>query len=92
MLLSYSGFFTLPKRTILENANLLCLFPQKKRTLSLIYTDYVSEDMPRDEFFSFCKKGWDRFFGFIVIDLDSPKDERKYRYGFDEFYFAHVKF
>ena len=79
-------FFTIPKRTIRENTNLLCLFPQKKRNLGLIYTDYVGDDMPKDEFLRFCNSCWSRPFGFVVLDLDSQRDKGKYRCGLDEFY------
>ena len=80
-------FFTIPKRTIRENTNLLCLFPQKKRNLGLIYTDYVGDDMPKDEFLRFCSRCWNKPYGFVVLNLDSPPDEGKYRCGLDEFYF-----
>ena len=79
-------FFTIPKRTIRENTNLLCLFPQKKRNLGLIYTDYVGDDMPKDEFLRFCNSCWSKPFGFVVLDLDSQRDKGKYRCGLDEFY------
>ena len=48
--------------------------------------------MPKEEFYSFCKKCWARFFGFVVIDLDSLRDEGKYRCGFDEFYIPRTPF
>ena len=85
-------FFTIPKRTIRENSNFLCLFPQKKRNLGLIYTDYVGDDMPKDEFLRFCNKCWNRPFGFVVLDLDSVKDKGKYRCGLDEFYIPERQF
>ena len=79
-------FFTIPKRTIRENTNLLCLFPQKKRNLGLLYTDYVGDDMSKDEFLRFCNNCWSKPYGFVVLDLDSPRDKGKYRCGLDEFY------
>ena len=80
------NYFKLPRQTIRENANLIILFPQDMKNLNHIYNDHVSLDMEIDEFKSFCKKCWSKPYGFVVIDLSSPRDEGKYRYKFDTFY------
>ena len=80
------NYFRLPRQTIRENANFLCLFPQDLKNLNPIYSDHVGDDMKKDEFRKFCKKCWDKPHGFAVIDLTSKKDAGKYRQGFDNFF------
>jgi len=80
------NYFKLPRQTIRENANLICLFPQDQKNLNHIYADHVSSDMTKEEFKHLCKRAWEKPHGFVVIDLTSKKDCGKYRSGFDEFY------
>ena len=81
------NYFKLPRQTIRENSNLICLFRQDLKSLNHIYTDHVGDDMTKEEFRKFCKICWDNTqHGFIVIDLTSRKDNGKYRHGFDNFY------
>lgn len=81
------NYFKLPRQTIRENANFICLFPQDLKNLNHIYNDHVSTDMAKDEFRSLCKTVWEHPHGFVVIDLTSKKEDGKYRNGFDDFYF-----
>ena len=39
--------FKLPRQTIRENANFICLFPQDLKNINHIYSDHVGEDMSR---------------------------------------------
>ena len=80
------NYFKLPRQTIRENANFMCLFPQDMKNINHIYNDHVSTDMSKEEFRNFCKVAWDRPHGFAVIDLTSKKNNGKYRSGFDYFY------
>ena len=80
------NYFKLPRQTIRENANFICLFPQDLKKLNHIYNDHVGDDMTKEEFRKFCKKCWDKSHGFAVIDLVSKKDMGKYRQGFDNFF------
>ena len=81
------NYFKLPRQTIRENSNFICLFPQDAKNLNHIYNDHVSIDgIPFDEFKAFCKRCWYKEHNFVIIDLSSGKDEGKYRSGFDEFY------
>ena len=80
------NYFKLPRQTIRENANFICLFQQDLKNINHIYNDHVSQDMPMDEFRKLCKKSWEKSHGFVVIDLSSKKDNGKYRSGFDMFY------
>ena len=46
----------------------------------------MGDDMTREEFRKFCKKCWEKLYGFAVINLTSRKDAGKYRNGFDNFF------
>ena len=81
------NYFKLPRQTIRENANFICLFPQDSKNINHIYNDHVSQDMSKEQFRSLCKKAWEDSHGFVVIDLSSKKNSGKYRKNFDEFYF-----
>ena len=80
------NYFKLPRQTIRENANLICLFPQDLKNLNHIFDDHVASDMTKEEFRQLCKTAWEKQHGFVIIDLSSKKDNGKYRSGFDEFY------
>ena len=81
------NYFKLPRQTIRENANFICLFLQDLKNINHIFSDHVGEDMTKEEFRKFCKMCWEKLYGFAVIDLTSKKDGGKYREGFDNFYF-----
>ena len=49
------NYFKLPRQTIRENANFICLFPQDLKNINHIYNDHVGEDMMKEEFRKFCK-------------------------------------
>ena len=82
------NYFKLPRQTIRENANFICLFPQDLKNINHIYNDHVGDDMEKEEFRKFCKKCWEKPHGFAVIDLTSKKDSGKYRSGFDNFFIS----
>ena len=82
------NYFKLPRQTIRENANFICLFPQDLKDINHIYNDHVGEDMSNEEFRKFCRKCWEKPLGFAVIDLSSKKDAGKYRDGFDNFFIS----
>ena len=82
------NYFKLPRQTIRENANFICLFPQDLKNINHIYNDRVGDDMKKEEFRKFCKKCWEKSHGFAVIDLTSKKDNGKYRQGFDNFFIS----
>ena len=83
------NYFKLPRQTIRENANFICLFPQDfKKNINHIYNDHVGEDMSKEEFRKFCDECWKKPHGFAVIDLTSKKDAGKYRGGFDNFFIS----
>ena len=78
------NYFKLPRQTIRENANFICLFPQDLKNINHIYSDHVSCDMNLDEFRNMCKTIWKAPHNFVVIDLS--RDIGKYRKCLDEFY------
>ncbi len=80
------NYFKLPRQTIRENANFICLFSQDQKNVSHIYNDHVSTDMSKDDFKRLCKAAWSKPHGFVVIDLSSEKCKGKYRSGLDTFY------
>ena len=80
------NYFKLPRQTIRENANFICLFSQDHKNINHIYNDHVSTDMPIEEFRKLCKAAWSKQHGFLVIDLSNKKHSGKYRCGFDVFY------
>lgn len=79
------NYFRLPRQTIRENANFICLFRQDLRNINQIYNDHINE-ITIEEFRKLCKKSWDSKYGFMVIDLSSNATEGKFRIGFDNFY------
>ena len=72
------NYFRLPRQTIREKANFICLFPQDLKNINHI--------MSKEEFRRFCRKCWDKPHGFTVIDLTSKKDAGKYRSGLDNLF------
>ena len=44
------NYFKLPRQTIRENANFICLFPQDLKNLNHIIDDHVGSDMTKEEF------------------------------------------
>ena len=82
------NYFKLPRQTIRENANFICLFPQDLKNINHIYNDYVGDDMTREEFRKFCRECWKKPYSFTVIDLTSEKDSGKYRKGLDNFFIS----
>jgi len=84
------NYFRLPRQTIRENANFICLFPQDLKNINHIHNDHVSSDMTKEEFRYLCKKAWENPHGFVVIDLSGKKNNGKYRRGLDDFYFEKI--
>ena len=80
------NYFKLPRQTIRENANFICLFPQDQKNIHHIYDDHVSADMTKEEFRKLCKSVWGQPHGFVVIDLTSNKSNGKYRSSLDNCY------
>ena len=58
------NYFKLPRQTIRENANFICLFPQDLKNLNHIFGDHVGSDMTKEEFRQLCKKTWEKQHGF----------------------------
>ena len=78
------NYFKLPRQTITENANFICLFPQALKNLNHIFDDHAGSDETKEEFRQLCKVAWEKPHGFVIIDLSSKKHKCKYRSGLDE--------
>ena len=82
------NYFKLPRQTIRENANFICLFPQDLKNAIHIFDDHVGSDKTKKEFRQLCKAAWEKQHGFVIIDLSSKKYNGKYRSRLDEFYIS----
>ena len=69
------NYFKLPRQTIRENANFICLFPQDLKNVNHIYNDHVSSDMSKEDFRYLCKETWKEPFNFVVIHLEGKMRE-----------------
>lgn len=85
------NYFSLPRHSIRENANLMILFPQDSKNLYHIYSDHCGDDMTFEEFKSFCRTVWKTRHNFITIDLTSEKLSGRYRQNLDRFYLPGIK-
>ncbi|EZA60817.1 hypothetical protein X777_13017 [Ooceraea biroi] len=65
--------------------NLLILFKQDGTNLKHVYNDHVNTDIPYNDFCALCRSCWQRKYGFVVIDKDSPLANGRYRNGFNMF-------
>ena len=52
------NYFKLPRQTIRENANFICLFPQDLKNLNHIFDHHVGSDITKEEFRQLCKTAW----------------------------------
>ena len=80
------NYFKLPRQTIRETANLICLFLQDMKNIDHISDDHVGSEMTKEEFRQLCKTAWEKHHGFVITDLTSKKHDGKYRSEFDVFY------
>jgi len=48
------NYFKLPRQTIRENANVICLFLQDLKNVNHVYNDHASSDMTKEEFRNVC--------------------------------------
>lgn len=76
----------LSKHLLRDNANFVILFKQDDLNLRHAYQDFnVNCDLTFDEFKKLCTECWQQRFGFVVIDLESKKNNGRYRRNFNEF-------
>ena len=50
------NYFKLPRQTIIENANFICLFPQDRKNLNHIFENHVRSDMTKEEFRKYARQ------------------------------------
>ena len=63
------NYFKLPRQTIRENANFICLFPQALKNLNHIFDDHVASDMTKEEFRQLPKIAWENSTGLQSLIL-----------------------
>ena len=80
------NYFKLPRQTMRENANFICLFPQDLKNHNHIFDGHAGSVMNKEEFRQLYKTDWEKQHGFVIIDLSRKKNNCKYRRGIDEFY------
>ena len=73
-------------KTIRENANFVCMFPQDLKNRNHIFNDHVRSDMTKEEFRQLCVTAWEKQHGFVIFDISSKKHNGKYRSELDKFY------
>ena len=73
------NYFKLPRQTIRENANFICLFPKHLTNLNHIFENHVGSDITKEEFRQLCKTAWEKQCGFVIIDLSSKKHDGQYK-------------
>lgn len=78
------SYTRIPKHLIRDNANFLIVFKQDDLNLRHIYNDHVNSDMSFNQFKDLCSHCWEKDFGFLVIDKDSPLNSGRYRRNFEE--------
>ena len=61
------NYFKLPRQTIRENANFICLFSRDLKNFNHIFEDHVGSDMSQEEFRLLCKAAWEKQHGFVII-------------------------
>lgn len=79
------SYSSIPKQLIRDNCNLLVLFKQDLRNLKHIYDDHLVGDITFEDFKTICRNCWNNPHDILVIDLDCPHDNGKFRQGFDKF-------
>ena len=79
-------YIKLPRQTIRENANFICLFTQDLKNPNRIFENNVGTNMTKEEFRKLYKTAWEKQHGFVIIDFSSKKHNGRYRSGLDEFY------
>ena len=79
------NYFRLPRQSIRENANFICLFRQDAKNLDHIRRDHCG-DLTKEQFDALCQHSWANPYGFVTIDLTSSKANGKYRCKLDEFF------
>ena len=65
------NYFKLPRKSIRENANFICLFPHDLKNLNHIFQYHVECAKTKEEFRKLCMVAWEKQHWFVNIDLSS---------------------
>ena len=73
------NYFKLPRQTIRENANFICLFSQDLKNLNHIFDDHLGKDMTKE------KAAWEKQHLFVIIILRSKNTTVNIEVGLTSF-------
>ena len=76
----------LKKHGIRQNANILTLFHQDKKTVKYFYETHISGDMGLEEFEKLCDKAWLKKHGYLVINIWEHPECGRYLLNYDTLY------
>ena len=65
----------MPKRTIRNNSNKIIRFDQTLKDIEHIYRDVAGYDMKYDEFKELCRKSWEEYYNYLLIDRSKKRDQ-----------------
>lgn len=77
------SFCKIKKHLLRENLNFLVVFRVDYKNVKHIYEEFVGADMNFEKFKNLCAFCWKDPFGFLVISLENPLENGRYRKGFD---------
>jgi len=81
------SYFSLDRRSIRMNSNVLILFKLSNLDLQNLHRDRIQIDMPLKEFTDFCNNIWENDYHYVFINFDEkPKTGRRYRHNLEGFY------
>jgi len=81
------SYFSLDRRSIRMNSNLLILFKLSNLDLQNLHRDRIQIDMSLAEFTEFCNNIWENDYNYVFINFDEkPKTGRRYRHNLENFY------
>ena len=81
------SYFSLDRRSIRMNSNLLILFKLSYLDLQNLHRDRIQIDMSLAEFTEFCNNIWENDYNYVFINFDEKaKTGRRYRHNLDGFY------
>ena len=84
------SFCKITKHLLRENLNFLVIFRVDMKNLKHIYDEFVGADMSLDRFKKICAVCWREPFGFLVISMENPLNNGRYRKGVDQFFYINT--
>ena len=85
------NYFKLPRQTIRENANFICLFSKERKHLNHIFDDHVGSDITKEKFRQLCKTALEKQHGFVIIYFSSKNTTVNIKVGLTSFFTYQIK-